>query len=280
MKNEIYKTETETSTNRSIQKQRIYYSRDYRYLRANPAFSVVIFLLVIMPVIVLMAVSYSTLTNAISEWAGHIVAEVFYPRQEEAISVKFVNFIPFFGQIAYLSLPTVLPSYTHALVSFLAALFLFPAVYFRLERWKPLSVYFSMALLVQMVSCVFFLFRKFSFPYTLTDYSQMYMMQMTVLMIVIPMIFGVSLTLLIMGVAERIFLIFLQIALETVLCAVRYVVYLAFLCKFSVLYMAVMFFMFGFLADFMLMVMLYTVAAKRVGERFNTPGGRRVWRWS
>ncbi|MDO5112129.1 MAG: hypothetical protein Q4E65_07475 [Clostridia bacterium] len=257
-------------------KDMIFYARDYRHFTATVGNTSVFALLCVLPVVLVFVLFYSPITRALCVWAGNIVASV----TGESVSMLSTPFLPHLGGVFYLALPGSLPSYTHALIAGLLTVVAIPIVSQARRNSRPLMIYCCMGLYVLLISCLFFLFFPEHFPYTLSTYSQLYMVQAAALWIILPALFGVALALMRANIVARLVAILVQVAVMMLYNAVRYVVYLCFLYFCSSLYMATLFFTFGVLFDFIHMVTLYAFFAKKVSEQYNSPEGRSQWAWS
>lgn len=254
----------------------IFYARDYRHFRATAGNTSLFLLLCVLPILLLFVLFYSPITQALCMWAGNIVAQI----TGETVSVASTSFLPHCGGVFYLSLPGTLPSYTHTLIAGIITVFLIPIVSQAKRDARPLMIYLCMGLYVLFFSCLFFLFWPNRFPYSLSVYSQLYMVQAAALWIILPTLFGVALALMRASFISRLIALLVQVTMMQLYNAVRYVVYLCFLYFCTSLYMATLFFTFGVLFDFIHMVMIYGMFAKKVSEQYNSAEGRSWWAWS
>ena len=242
----------------------IFYARDYRHFSGKVHEIVLFLLLCVLPVTLFFTLLYAPITRAICLWAGNIVAAI----TNQPVEILSSSFLPGLGGVHFLSLPSRNPSFTHALVMGVAALVAI-IVFSQVNRnSRPLMIYICMGLYVQLASCLFFLFWPEAFPYTLGDYSELYMIQTASLWILLPTLFGIALSLLRTGIVARVVAILAQVGIMMLYDIVRYVVYLSALFFCTNLYMATLYFTFGVLFDFIQMVTVYAFYAKKVSESY------------
>ena len=256
-------------------KAQITYSRDYRHFSTSVGPLVLYLLLCTLPIVLVFVLLYSPLTRAMCLWSGNIVAQI----TGETVQISSVAFLPGLGDVHFLSLLGSLPSFSHALIAGIITLLAIPIVSQVKTNYRPLMIFLVMGLYVLLCSCVFFVFWPERFPYTLADYSQLYMLQMAALFIILPLLFGVALSLTRARFIPHMTAVVVQLALEAGYNLLRYVVYLVFLRYCSSLYMATLFFTFGVLFDFIQMVTVYSVFAKKLSEQYGSLEGRAGWAW-
>ena len=129
----------------------------------------------------------------------------------------------------------------------------------------------------QSMVCVW---RKY-FPYTLTVYSKLYMLQeigiwvmFFVMTVMVTGIIGDR------GVIYKLLTLLAIMLYSIVFGTVRYVIFIWLLYRFSVIYMAFFYFMIGPMFDFLYLVMIYAVFVNRMIGVYDSRKGKEVWKWS
>jgi len=148
------------------------------------------------------------------------------------------------------------------------------------RRRLPLAIYFAMNLLVQLFASVYFFLAPGAFPYTISDYSGLYMIQQLCVWLSFIVIAGVTLGLLTverLGFKTLGFLAIMSYSL--VFGSVRYVLFLWLLQTCSILYMPLLFFALGPFSDFLYFVYIYGHINDRMVKRMNTVEGQGKWQW-
>lgn len=253
----------------------IFYARDYRHFAANTKNTVLFLVFCVLPVTLAFIFFYSPLTRAVSLWTGKVIMQV----TGDAVEILSSPFLPGLGSVYYVSLIGTIPSYTHALIACILTIIAIPIASQAKTNARSFMIYVCMGLYVQLISCLFFLFWPELFPYTLSEYSELYMLQAASLWIIIPTLLGLALALMRASILHRVLAILIQVGTMLIFSTVRYVVYLCFLNFCSSLYMATLFFSFGVLFDFIQMVMIYSFLAKRISEQYDSLKGRSQWAW-
>ena len=149
--------------------------------------------------------------------------------------------------------------------------------------WKgrPLAIYLILCSAIHLINSLWFVFGEKYFPYTLTVYSNLYMLQE----IGIWVMFFVM-TVMVTGIIGDRGLIYKFLTLLAVMLysivfgTVRYVIFIWLLYRFSVIYMAFFYFMIGPMFDFLYLVMIYAVFVNRMIGVYDSRKGREVWKWS
>lgn len=254
----------------------IFYTRDYRYFSAKPGNTALFALLCVLPVALIFILFYSPISHAMSLWSGNIVSSV----TNQTVEIMSKDFLPGLGGVHYLSMPGTVPTFTHALVSGIICLVAIMVVSQAQLNYRPFMIYLCIALYVQLFSSIFFIFWPDLFPYLLSDYSQLYMIQMAALLIILPTIFGMALALMRMSVIARVVAVLVQVSVLLIYNLFRYIVYLVFLYYCTSLYMAMLFFSLGVLFDFIQAVSIYGFAARHVSEQYGSRDRRSKWAWS
>lgn len=260
---------------RKSQKKIIAYSRDYRYLKRPKWNNLFFLMLCVVPVVLCFVLFYDPITLALANWSAKIVASI----TQMSVSIVSDPYFPGLGDVHYIDMAGTNPSFTYSLISVILSL-LFVLIASQANRnSRPLMIYLSMGGYIHLISSLFFLLAPESFPYTLTEYSELYMKQQISIWIMIVVIAGVA-TFLIATAGISQYVAFLVTALYSFLYGcLRYVVFLVFLYYATSIFMATLFFTFGVLFDFLQLVAVYSIFIRHVSTRMERSRGKKVWQW-
>lgn len=265
---------------RKRKKKRIFYSRTYRHFAPESKKQWVFLLAVVLPCVFLFLFFFTELTSALSDWVRDALTE-FFPA--DSINIAYRPFLPIFGGVYFVRLPNLLPSGEATainLVVTLASIFLLLLSFRHKKGGTPVSIYAVIVLLLHLVSCIFFLFAKDYFPYTVSEYSELYMLQQVGLWLAFIVLSGIISGIFGYGkIGGRMLLFFGIIAYSFVFGCVRYLVFLFILAKASTLYMTSLFFSLGPMFDFIYFVFIYSIFINTRIEHFNYGEGLADWQW-
>jgi hypothetical protein len=131
--------------------------------------------------------------------------------------------------------------------------------------------------MIHTVSSLYFLLFPAYFPYTGSDYSQLYMLQEVGIWFFMPVIMGLAILPMPASILYKAGIMLLIYLYSLLFGLVRYIVFLMIISKISMIYMAVLFFALGPLIDFLYSVGIYSLyvnkIARRLAEDFS------IWRW-
>jgi hypothetical protein len=259
------------------EKSRIYYPREYRHFQRFQASTIPFLLLCVAPAVLAILFFYPDITGWISGWTGDLIYRItgIMPGVE---SGEFLGWMRDRG-IQYLSFPGSMPGFLHSVICVVACVVLFIAAA-ATPKLRPLMIYLCMGLFVQFISALFFIFASEHFPYSLTDYSELYMEQQIGIWLMLAVIIGISVSLSSAPGFSRVVVFYGCLACSFVFGCLRYVVYIVLLHYCSSLYMASLFFTFGVFFDFLQMVALYAVFIRYQSSKINAGKGQKIWQWS
>lgn len=259
------------------EKKNIFYSRTYRRLGKNLIGSILYLCVLVIPVLLLFIFNINRITRFMSERAVSIIGATFsgipmYIRKDT---------FSLLGTIEFVELPTVYPEVSFVLLNFVAILGLAIFLNTGKRRGKPLSLYFSIMTLVQIINCIYFIFASNYFSYTTFQYSNLYIKQQIGIWISFIVMAGLITGFLgAKGLVYRV-LGFLSILLYSFIFGIiRYIVFLYILQKFSIMYMALLFFVLGPFFDFLYFVGIYGAYMNKMIKLYNDESGRGEWLWS
>ena len=253
-------------------KAKIYFARTYRHLQIHTVGTIVFLLAFLLPMTILLLLFYDELTWFACQAAIYLLHLMEVPWTTVGTS----SFLPFFGPVYYVSAPTVFPGPLPPLVNLAIVLCLVWLLSTGPRKGRPIAIYLSITLLIHAMACLFFLLGGDLFPYTLADYSDLYVKQQVGIWLAFLVLMGLIMGLLGRGgILRRILTVLLLMAYSLLFGTVRYALFLGILFRFSVLYMPVMFFALGPLFDFLYFVAIYAISvngmiriydSKRKGE--------------
>ena len=256
-------------------KKQIYYARTYRHLKVAPLPYILFLMLLIVPAVVLLCLYYDELTYAMSDAAAWVMQRAGF----SVTDIKAGVFLPQLGPVHYLSMPTVLPGTVFVLVNLVVMLGLMWLLLTGKRKTGPISIYLLIAIFIHVMACVFFLLGRELFPYTLTDFSDLYMKQQLGIWITFLVMIGLVMGLVRGGILLRILTVVGVMAYSLLFGFVRYVLFLAILSQFSVLYMPLMFFVLGPFFDFLYFVAIYAISTNRMIRMYDSKM-KGDWSWA
>lgn len=259
------------------EKQKIYYARTYRHLTIEKKKTILYFALWVVPVFFVVILNLSFILDVVTEIGVQILSSALATTSIYIVKEK----VPILGVISYVDMPTTYPDFSFVFINFLVSLFFFILSSTGRRKGKPIAIYFSLCFVVHMVNSLYFIFAPETFPYTMLDYSELYVKQQIGIWIVSIILAGLVTGFL--GGRAYIYKIFIFTCIvlySLIFGSVRYLLFLYVLYQYSVLYMAIMFFVFGPLFDFMYMVAIYSMLVNRMIKTYDEKRGRGDWKWS
>ena len=258
-------------------KKKIYYARTYRRIKINIKSSAIFTCLLMIPSLFVFILNIDTITQKLAQISTWMLSQVM---PEESIEVLTSQY-SILGTMYYVEVPTTYPEFSTVCLN-LALCF---GIYLFMEllkgTGKPLGIFLMYTLLVHIVNCVFFVFGAKEFPYTIGEYSDLYIKQQ----IGIWLTFIVLASLVVGMMGRRAYgykiLTFLGIMLYSVVFGgVRYILFIFLLHKFSVLYMALLFFVVGPMFDFSYFVAIYAIFVNKIIKEYDFGKKKGEWKWS
>lgn len=258
------------------EKKQIYFARTYRHLQINRARTAIFLLLFILPALILLLFFYDELTYLMCRACAYAVQASGGPQPSIATSV----FIPMLGPVYYLDLPTVYPDYHLILMNLAVALVMVWVLSSGPQKGRPIAIYLSINLFTHIMACVFFLLGRDQFPYTLADYSDLYMKQQIGIWITFLVLIGLIMGFLSKsGLMHRILIVVSVMLYSFVFGLVRYILFTLILMRFSVLYMPLMFFSLGPFFDFLYFVAIYAISTNKMIYIYDSEK-KEEWLWA
>ncbi|MEG0962105.1 MAG: hypothetical protein RR139_00450 [Lachnospiraceae bacterium] len=253
---------------KSLEKQNIYYARTYRHLQISAKQVFPYFVFFVLPCVILYLLFYSKISWYLAQKAYDFLSAVIPTAQ---MSITKGEFLPFFGDVYSVQLPGTMPSVSFILINILVSLLLILICTRMKGASKAVAVFSIISLSTHLVSCFYFLFWGTNFPYTLSDYSDLYMKQQIGIWLLFMLVSGMATGLTVNSGFKKHLAFLATMIYSFVFGCIRYVGFLFLLYKASSLYMAALFFVLGPFFDFLYLVCIYSYFIKRViigyGER-------------
>lgn len=262
---------------KEILKGQIRLSHTYRHLKINHLKRNLYLWFLILPMLIVYFFTYAQLSVFISNFVRNILSELI-PVKEMTLTTS--EFLPYFGDVTFITLPTaVFDSQLNILTLIVSAAILWFMLTGK-RRGNPASIFVSIGLFIQIISCIFFIFAAKDFPYSATIYSELYIKQQISLWLFFFIIIGVVTVLLGNGYFyHNLFFILSLMAYSFIYGVLRYVAYLYIVSEISTIYMAALFFTFGPLFDFLYVTYFYGLYVNRIILVNESKDSEDIWQW-
>lgn len=242
-------------------------NRSYHYIQ-NSLFERIIFIAItFFPFLYFLFLENGVVSQKICEWAGSMMSDEFGVEAE----ILEKEFIPFF-RLKYLSLDGCLPSKMHVVTAGIVCFVILISGCFIRSCQGPLTIFGMISVIIMSVSVIYFYFFGDRFPYTLTDYSGLYMTQQIVSWLAVGLILSLVLALYSKAMLPAILTYYGTLAYCFVIGCLRYMFYLSFLHFASSLYMAILFFTVGVFWDFLFVVCTFSMFTRKLSIEYKKRG--------
>ena len=253
-------------------RERVLYHRAYKKVEATDTSVLVRFFALVLLIDILIIKFHPDLTRAISSFCAYILKAAGYEP-----TIVLTDWALLYEKIYLTDLQATYPApVLSAAVFFLSimAMLILP----RVKRIpKPIAIWLGFLCFINLVSATFFIFIPHLFPYSTLIFSDLYMKTEIGIWLFIPVLLGMALHPIPRGITEKFALILAVEIYSIAFAAVRYTVFLYIFRELSVLFMAVLFFAFGPLFDFVYVVGSYSVYTSWVAKKLSKRTER--WRW-
>jgi hypothetical protein len=246
--------------------------RSYRKLFASSLPFVLQFVFIALPLSLVVFFFYPEITKQMCLTTKAIIAPSFQPD-----TIQIASYPHIFGDAYFISLPGRFPSVLFSLINALVSL-VFLALLSNIHRMKPLVIFGVVVSSITLISSLFFIFVSEVFPYQASDYSDLYIIQQISIWFFVPIIMGLSALPLPSSLLSKIVTMLATCVYSLIFGTIRYIVFLFIVGKISMLYMALLFFVFGPLLDFLYIVAIYSVYTTRLAIKIK--GDFTLWKWS
>ncbi len=262
--------------NSKEKKNVIYYSRDYRHLDVSAFWYIIQFVFILIPVVWLYLRSYSRISYFVADFSADMIHKI----TGNTTSILDTGYFKYFGGVSYVDMAGKHPSFTLSFFSLLISLFLIIVFSLQQNNRKPLMIFITIGLYIHACSSAYFLVFGYKFPYNIDSYSVLYMKQQIVVWLMIMIVYWISTSLITKMVVYRLLSFIALIITLFIFGIVRYILYMIILAKCSYLFMASLYFTFGVLFDFMVMVGVFAIFIRQASRKYNNKNGGGMWKWS
>ena len=258
-------------------KKTIYYARTYRRIHIDRVKSTIFASLLIIPSFIFCIFMIDDMTEVLTGIGSWMLSQVI---PAEVIQVATTEY-SVLNSMNYIELPTTYPTVSMIGWNLAICFFLLMCMLLFKKTGRPIAIFSLFGIMIHVVSCIYFLLAATEFPYSISVYSDLYIKQQ----IGIWLTFIVLAGLVIAFMGERGYgfklLTFIDImAYSVIFGSVRYILFLYILYRFSVLYMALLFFVVGPMFDFSYFVALYALFVNKNIKDYEYGEKKGVWRWS
>ncbi len=258
-------------------KKDIFYARTYRHLEINLWRSMLYSLFIVVPSVLLFIINIENITQIMSEIVVFVFGKTapgisLYIREDAFSILATMKFIEF---------PTVYPEAGATLLNFLIALTIIIFCNTGRRKGKPVPIYITIMAMIHIINCVYFIFATNYFPYTTFEYSNLYIKQQLGIWLAFIVMVGMVTALQgKIGFGYRLLMYVAVMSYSFIFGTIRYILFLYVIEEFSILYMAVMFFVLGPFFDFLYLVWIYGIFMNKVIQLHETTKGKGMWKWS
>jgi len=250
----------------------IYYHRAYRKITGSGRMSIFELIAICIPLSLLILFGYPLITNWTCLISKYVLSSCNPP---DTINIMKKGFL--IGDVFFLDIYGSYPSAVLSFVNFIISLS-FVVFLQTVKTDKNIAIYILFLAVINLVSSLFFIFSPNEFPYTVTEFSEFYIKSEISMWLFIPFILGMAVVLLPSSIFPKFILIIFALIYSIVFGTLRYVIFLFIVSKFSVIYMALLFFAFGPLIDFVYIVGIYSFYNSRLADELK--GSDAAWKWS
>jgi len=254
-----------------MSKSVIYYHRAYRKITGSGWLFLIELALVTLPLSLFILFIYPFITEQMCRIAETVLSSYYLPGAVEVIRQSFIIDDVFLISIRGTH-PSALVSFVNFIISLALIIFLPYA-----KRGKNIAIFFVFLAAINLASGLFFTLIPLEFPYSGIDFSELYVKTEICMWLFIPIILGMALLPLPAPILPKLILIMFALMYSVIFGTLRYIIFLFVISKLSVIYMALLFFAFGPLIDFVYIVGIYCFYTSRLAKKLK--GSENVWKW-
>jgi hypothetical protein len=252
-------------------KSLIYYHRAYRKITGSGWLFLVELVVITLPLSILVLFAYPYITEQMSRITQAVLSSYYLPGTVKVIVQSFI-----LGNVSIVSVPGTNPSALVSFVNFVISLVLIVFLPYT-KRGRNIAIYIVFLAVINLVSALFFTLSPSEFPYTATEFSELYIKTEISMWLFIPLILGMAFLPLPASILPKLLLIVFALVYSVIFGTLRYTIFLFIISKFSVIYMALLFFAFGPLIDFVYIVGIYCFYTSKLAKKLK--GSETVWKW-
>ena len=154
-------------------KRFVYYARTYRHLKIDKKKCFLYFALLVLPCLIGYLFWIQEITESMTK-SGIYILEQIYP---DRIFFSVSEELSVFGKVEYIQMPTVLPGFPMIFVNLVIMILSAAVLSTGKRKGKPLSIYVLFSVVIHLINCIYFSFAAEYFPYSASDYSELYIKQ-------------------------------------------------------------------------------------------------------
>lgn len=205
--------------------------------------------------------------------AGNILSSSFEPGALEIVQQKFLL------ENKNVFLLVSPESYPSTILSFISSLVMLLLIFVlqRIKINKNMAIFFTFLAVIHIGSAIFFTLIPYRFTYSMTDFAELYVKTIICIWLFIPCVLSMAILPLPAPFLPKFFLVILTLIYSFIFTTVRYAIFLYVLSKFTFIYMALLFFAFGPLIDFIYVVAFYAVYTANLAQKLKA--NEMVWKW-
>lgn len=258
-------------------KEKIYYARTYRRIKLNLRESLSFIGFIVLPVLIIYMCNIEGLIELVTALGVLVLSKVI---GVEYIQIETTDYSKWWT-IRYIDLPTTYPDFNAVCINLIICLIIWLVMQILRKTGRPVAVYMIYCMCVHIVNCVFFIITPESMPYDIGDYSSIYLKQQIGIWMMFIVVAGLS-----FGLSGKSYLVYKIMAFvgvcgySFVFGVARYILFLYLLYRFSVLYMAIMFFVVGPMIDFVYFVSIYATFMNTMTREYEKGSKKGEWGWS
>jgi hypothetical protein len=159
--------------------------------------------------------------------------------------------------LPHLELPSLIQDSLTWYTTLIVTVVVFLLTWFIPERFLPLCYFLRFATVIQISALLFFAIIPQLFPYTLTDYIEGSLRTGTWFMLIVPWIHGLTYYILDFSVFQKIWLTLLSLLFIIVALPFQIMLHAYLLAKFSLLFLPLLYLLFGLLLNVFVCIALY-----------------------
>ena len=254
----------------------VYYPRTYRRLKNNYVRSGIYLLFTMGLPIYFMTQYLGEFTQFISSTVVVALRQVIPSATAEVGQTTF----SFMGNISYVNLESTITTPHYLMAQIIATIIILIFCVTGKRRNVPFYMFCFFEGLGFLINCIYFYFKAADFPYSISDFSQLYIKQQLGIWFAFIAIYGITTAFLgEKGYRYKVASTILLALYSFVFGLIRYIVFLYILSKYSALYMYFMYFTLGPLFDFLYLVEIYGILVNKLIKIYDSSEGENEWAW-
>jgi hypothetical protein len=215
-----------------MSKSIIYYHRAYRKITGSGWLFLFELAVVTLPLSLIILFIYPYVTEQMGRITQAVLSPYYLPGTIKVIGQSFL-----LGNVSIVSIPGTHPSALVSFINFIISLVLIVFLPFA-KKGKNIAIFIVFLAVINLVSALFFTLLPFEFPYTATEFSELYVKTEISMWLFIPLILGMAFLPLPASIFPKLLLIVFALIYSVIFGTLRYIIFLFIISKFSVIYMA------------------------------------------